>query len=374
MSGGALRVVLTVPSLAREFGGPVDVARGLGHALRAKGVDLRLVGAGAGEGDALPVVATVRGTPIPRSFLKLRSAIDGADVVHVLGYRDPVGTKAASAAFGSKVPYLLEPCGMLRPRVRSMRAKRAFDATLGRPVVDRAAAIIATSDLERREFVEDGVLDDRIRTRRNGITLSPGRSERSGSIRQRYGIPRDAVLVLALGRIARKKGLLDVIRAAFALPDTHVLITGPDANDGTASSLRRASSAMRGRVHIDPGGLWGRDKLEAFGDADCFALPSQTENFANAAAEAAAAGLPVVVSDACGVAEVLDRGAHRVIGVGDVDALTAAIVELTRDDRFREAAASASTKLRELLDWSSLAEVQLEIYREVLSGGGTPTT
>jgi glycosyltransferase involved in cell wall biosynthesis len=374
VSEGVLRVVLTVPSLAREFGGPVDVARGLGHALRAKGVDVRTVGAGAGEGETLPVFATVRGTPIPRSFRALHSAIDGADLVHVLGYRDPVGTKAASAAFRAKVPYLLEPCGMLRPRIRSVRAKRAFDATVGRPVIDRAAAIIATSELERREFVEDGVRDERIRTRRNGLTLPPGGAERSGRTRERYGVPSGSLLVLALGRIARKKGLLDVISAAFALSNAHVLIAGPDANDGTVSSLRRASSSMRGRVHIDVKGLWGRDKLEAFGDADCFALPSQTENFGNAAAEAAAAGLPVVVSDACGVAEVLDRTAHRVIGVGDVGALTAAIAELTRDDGPRRAAASSAPGLRELLDWSSLAEVQLEIYRELLSGGAMPTT
>jgi glycosyltransferase involved in cell wall biosynthesis len=83
-----------------------------------------------------------------------------------------------------------------------------------------------------------------------------------------------------------------------------------------------------------------------------------------------------VVSDECGVAEVLDPAAHRVIGVGDVDALTAAIAELIRGDGPRRAAASAAPKLRELLDWSSLVEVQLEIYREVLSGTGIgrPTT
>ena len=117
-----------------------------------------------------------------------------------------------------------------------------------------------------------------------------------------------------------------------------------------------------------PGVCGRRDKLDAFADADCFALPSQTENFANAAAEAAAVGLPVVVSDACGVAELLDRSAHRVIPVADVDALTKAISDLTRGDGSRRAAASAAPRLRELLDWSALVEVQLGIYREVLSG------
>ena len=125
---------------------------------------------------------------------------------------------------------------------------------------------------------------------------------------------------------------------------------------------------MNGRLRVDVRGLWGREKFEAFAEADCFALPSQTENFGNAAAEAAAVGLPVVVSDACGVAEILDPTAHRVIGVGDVDALTAAIVELIRGGEPKRVAAAAAPALRKLLDWSSLVDVQLGIYREVLSG------
>ena len=240
---------------------------------------------------------------------------------------------AASVAFRARVPYLLEPCGMMRPRVRSIAVKRAFDATIGRPIIDRAATVIATSGLERSEMIEDGVPPGRIRTRR---TASPFRRRPrvpTGRSVLDSAIPRDAPLVLALGRITRKKGLPDLVEAVSRLSAVYLLIAGPDSNDGTLSALRRRSSTMNGRLRVDVRGLWEREKFEAFAEADCFALPSQTENFGNAAAEAAAVGLPVVVSDACGVAEVLDPSAHRVIGVGDVDALTAAIVDLIRGRR-----------------------------------------
>ena len=265
---------------------------------------------------------------------------------------------------------------MTRPRVRSVMAKRAFDASIGKPVIDRAAVLIATSELERRELVEDGIASGRIRIRLNGIAHSFPNLGSRGRIRARFDVPSDAPLVLALGRITRKKGLLDLVDAISRVPPTHLLIAGPDSHDGTLRALRRRSSVLDGRVRIDPDGLWERDKVDAFADANCFALPSQTENFGNAAAEAAAAGLPVVVSNACGVAEVLDPSAHRVIGVGDIDALTAAIIDLTRNHRAKRSAALAAPRLRKLLDWSSLAEVQLRIYREVLSGTeiGTPTT
>ncbi len=376
MIGSTLRILLTVPSLAREFGGPLDVAQGLRRALGARGAHVRLVGAGTGQVDGLPIASFLRGTPIPRSFGALRAATARADVVHIFGYRDPVGLVGAMAAARASVPYLIEPCGMVRPKVRSLLAKRAYDAAIGRRVLDRAAIIVATSKLERRELLEEGVDRYRIRIRPNGITLPPSDAHRDDCIRKRFGVPMEAPLVLTIGRIARVKGLFDLVESVSRLPGAHLLIAGPDARDGTFPALVRRTSGLGGRVHIDPEGLWGRDKLQAFGDADCFALPSQTENFGNAAAEAAAAGLPVVVSDECGVAEVLDLAAHRVIGVGDVDALTAAIAELIRGGGPRRAAASAALKLRELLDWSSLVEVQLEIYREVLSGTGMgrPTT
>jgi glycosyltransferase involved in cell wall biosynthesis len=363
-----MRVVLTVPSLAREFGGPVDVAAGLADALGRLGTSVRVIGAGEadGRGEGLPLATTVRGTPLPRSFRSLRSAIRHADMVHVLGYRDPVGTVAARSAASARVPYLLETCGMHRPRLRSVRAKRAFDAAIGRRVVEGAAFVIATSELERRELVQDGVDDTRIRTRLNGLTLPTGDLPERGRIRSRFHVPPDAPLVLSLGRIARKKGLVDLVRAVVNLPSVYALIVGPDDADGTFDDVSHAARAGDGRVLVDRGGIWGPEKLAALVDADCFALPSMTENFGNAAAEAAAVGVPVVVTEECGIAEVLDLTAHRVVRVGRPDELGRAIGELVRPEA-RSRAAAAAGELRSLLDWTDLAEQQLALYRRALA-------
>ena len=55
----------------------------------------------------------------------------------------------------------------------------------------------------------------------------------------------------------------------------------------------------------------------AFADANVFALPSMSENFGNAAAEAAALGVPVLVSDQCGVAVASPAETTRIVPVGD---------------------------------------------------------
>src|SRR3984893_6528983 len=53
------------------------------------------------------------------------------------------------------------------------------------------------------------------------------------------------------------------------------------------------------------GPLFERAKWAAYRDADVFVLPSQNENFGNTAAEAAAAGTPVIVTEECGIAPLL---------------------------------------------------------------------
>jgi glycosyltransferase involved in cell wall biosynthesis len=367
-----MRVVLTVPSLEPKFGGPSLKAKALAGALRDMGVEATVAGCGSTSDGvfALPIAARFHGTPIPRTVGPFREMLRGADGVHIFGYRDPVGTIAAFEARGSRVPYILEPVGMHRRRLRSLRLKALYDAAMGRRVVEEAAAIVATSRLEAEELTADGVKPAQIHVRPNGVNLKgliplPER----GTFRQRAGIPDGAPLVLALGRIAAKKGLLDLARALAALPATWGAILGPDDRDGTVRRLfdLRLRLDLGDRLRIVPEGKWGPEKAQALADADVFCLPSATENFGNAAAEAACLGMPVIVSDLCGVAEYLDPTGGQVVPYGNVEALTGAISEALTAE-VQNAAKTAAAALRNTLDWRILARKQVEIYRGVLEG------
>ena len=366
-----MRVLLTVPSLAREFGGPAGKARELAEALRAGGAEVRLVG--AGESDeygvtALGEVARFHATPVPRAVQPLRHLVPGADVVHVLGFRDPVGTIAARDARRAGVPYVLEPTGMLRRRLRSRWLKRAFDGTVGRTVIEGAAVVIATSDLEAVELRDGGVPGERIRVRPNGVRFDgllplPER----GAFRRTHGIPAGVPLVLAIARIGAVKGLRVLVRAILGIPGCHVAIAGPDECDGTLEDLQTflRSHALGERALLLPQGVWGDGKREALADADVFCLPSEYESFGTAAAEAAGCGLPVVTTSGCGVADVLDASASRVVAPGEVQALAEAIRQVLGPGATREAARRSAPALRKRLDWRGLAADQLQIYRDV---------
>ena len=368
-----LRILITVPSLAREFGGPAAKAQQLAAALRAAGDDVIVVGAGEapdGRSLGLPVVARFHTTPVPSSAGALRRLVVGADVVHVLGYRDPVGTLAARQAARRGVPYVLEPVGMHEPRIRTLRLKRAFDRVFGDRVVGAAAVVVATSRLESDELVARGVTRDAIRLRPNGIDVAslvplPAR----GAFRSSQGIPDDVPLVLALGRITMKKGLPFLAEAIGPLEGVWLALVGPQENDGTIADVQAAARRVgaEGRVRIVERGAWGEEKAAAFADADAFALPSATENFGNAAAEAAALGVPVVVSDRCGVAEWLPPASSSVVPYADVEPLRAAIERLLTIE-VRTAAPQEADAIRQALSWDGIAAAQREIYLDVLAG------
>ncbi len=368
-----MRVLLAVPSLDLGFGGPIGKARALGRALGRLVQDVTLAGAGHATGDGeigLRAIARFHGTPIPVALHRLVPAVRRADVVHVVGYRDPVGTVAALTARAFGVPYLLEPVGMHRRRIRSVRLKALYDGTLGRAVVGGARLVIATSQIEAGELAQDGVARARVAVRANGLDLAALEPPpKRGAFRVRLGLDSATPLVLSLGRIASKKGLPLLTEAIARIPDAHLAIVGPDDGDGTVDAVRAAVARLgvRQRVHLTSGGLWGKEKLEALVDADLFCLFSLTENFGVAPAEAAACGTATIVSDQCGVAEWLGDGVE-VVPYGDVPRLADIIAGLLHDAGRRRSLAERGRTAARALSWDAVARQQVELYREVLGG------
>ena len=120
-------------------------------------------------------------------------------------------------------------------------------------------------------------------------------------------------MILYVGRIAAEKGIEHLLEAARRLPDAHVVLAGPDDRHGTMATVRAAlgDPATAGRVHLLP--PTRRPALRPLSPRDVFVLASGGENFGLVAAEAAAVGTPVVVSDRSGVAASFDEGEALVV-------------------------------------------------------------
>ena len=112
------------------------------------------------------------------------------------------------------------------------------------------------------------------------------------------------------------------------------------------------------------GGIDSEQLPSIYVDADAFVLASEHENFGMVAAEAAAAGVPSVITDRCGVAELLrDRGALVVpysrAAVGE------ALARLLRDGGLRRSLGASGREVAREWSWQHVAAVEEEILQSI---------
>lgn len=301
-----------------------------------------------------------------------REQLQNFDVAHIFGLYDFLGPAVATACVKRRIPYVLEPIGMFLPIVRSFLLKRIYHSIYGQRLFEQAGRIIATSGQEVEELSRGGVDRGKIVLRRNGVE-PPASWPEQGAFLKRLGIPDDGRVALFLGRLSQKKSP-DLLLRAFAilareeaLGRLRLVFAGPDEG-GMKGRLERMAVELGVQARVQfVGGIFGQEKWAAYRDADVFVLPSQNENFGNTAAEAVAAGTPVVVTEQCGIAPLLANTAGLVVP-HDAGALSEAIRRVLCEPGLREKLAAGCADLVSRLDWDEPVCEMETLYRELAAG------
>ena len=301
-----------------------------------------------------------------------RARLANFDVAHIFGLYDLLGPAVAKACRARSLPYVLEPIGMFVPIVRSLRLKGLYHLVWGRRLFEGASAVIATSDQEAEELSAGGVPEAKITLRRNGVEV-PESWPRPGAFRKAHGIAGDAKLVLYLGRLSEKKSPDLLLQAFVRLPEQlggkmlQLVFAGPDEG-GVAAKLEEMASQLGVRTRVKfAGALFGADKWAAYRDADVFVLPSQNENFGNTAAEAVAAGTPVIVTEQCGIAPLLADEAGLVVR-HDAAALAEALWRVLSETGFRARLAAGCAHVTARLGWEEPIREMEALYSKLAPG------
>ncbi|MGH9907127.1 MAG: glycosyltransferase, partial [Pyrinomonadaceae bacterium] len=162
---------------------------------------------------------------------------------------------------------------------------------------------------------------------------------------------------------------LDILLQAFSRVQTKakLVIAGPDDRDGCLPTLRRLIRDFKlGEKVILSGPLYSHEKLAAFVDADFSVYPSRYESFGISAAESIACGTPVLVTDKCGIAPLVD-GVAGVVTPDNVEGIAAGMNLILRDTsllgRLRKGCASVARDL----SWDEPARETERLYLSLMT-------
>jgi glycosyltransferase involved in cell wall biosynthesis len=200
-------------------------------------------------------------------------------------------------------------------------------------VVRGADVVIASSQSTRRELLDLGIRDNRVVVvplglRSSAIDRGPTRSERMDG----------ALRLLSVGTVEPRKGLDYLLRALGQLPgDSWQLdiVGGFDAAHHVALVDLTRSLGISDRVHFH--GRVSDEELEAFmGEAEVYISPSLGEGFGLAVLEAMDRALPVVVTGAGALPELVEHErTGLVVPPEDVPALVDALRRVMTDSDLR---------------------------------------
>ena len=305
----------------------------------------------------------------PRAMRFCEASLGYFDLLHVYGLYDLLGPVAAWVCRRNDIPYIVEPMGMYRPIVRNLMLKRMYRWLVGARLVAHARFVVATSEQEERELAASGLPPERITVRRNGIDVPRSLPPRGG-FRGKWSIPAEAQVILFLGRLVSKKRP-DLLIRAFAdwkrnradRQNGFLLMAGAAEDNRYLEHLTSLARSVRaaGSVRF-VGPLYDEEKWSAYRDADVFVLPSENENFGNAAAEAAACGTPVIVTNCCGVAPFLEPAG--LIVSPDRTEIANALERLLGDPAVYERCRKGCAQLSASLSWDAPLGALEALYQQ----------
>jgi glycosyltransferase involved in cell wall biosynthesis len=143
-------------------------------------------------------------------------------------------------------------------------------------------------------------------------------------------------IILFTGKVSRRKGVLNLLAAHRLLKQPHQLILVGDGE--LRPAIMKDNIVVTGFINY-------REIPRFYWRSDIFVLPSLYEPWGLSVNEACAAGLPVVVSDACGCAQDLVNGNGFIFPAGNVKALAECLDTLLASSTLRKRMGARSKEI-----------------------------
>jgi starch synthase len=333
--------------------------------------------------------------PLQSVFGAVRRCIDfnttniDADLVHCHTWYSHFGGILAKLNYGIPLLITVHSLEPLRPWKREqLGGGYDFSLWIEKTALEMANAIIAVSNETRRDIERLFDVDlARVHVIHNGIDLEQYRKVDSIAALKRHGIDPTKPYLLFVGRIARQKGIIHLVRAIQFMDKGFqiVLCAGaPDTPEIAAEMKEAVKSATKKRSDI----IWIEEMvdreavIELYSHAAVFCCPSIYEPFGLINLEAMACETAVVASAVGGIKEVVvDGETGFLVPLEQMKEspfeptnpekfsrdLAARINQLIKDRPLREKFGRAGRKrAEEKFSWSAIAQRTRELYESLI--------
>ncbi|SPF67645.1 Glycosyltransferase subfamily 4-like, N-terminal domain [Propionibacterium ruminifibrarum] len=369
-----MRILQIVAAVSPDnvYGGPTTVAVNQCRALAAAGHEVTLAAIGLGFDGDLP--GSWEGVPV--RLFPGRRVIPGAgfagltspallrwltrhahafDVVHVHLARDLVTLPAARIAQRAGVPVYAMTHGMIDASDNPLAAP--LDAAMTARVLRNCVRVFHLTRREHddlRSLFGDGL---RLAELHNGVLVPDRPPERD---------PQAAPTVLYLARVQERKRPGTFVemarRLADEFPTARFVMIGPDEGLGAELRSKIATAGLGDRL-VWKGPATHAEGIRAMAESDVYVLPSVDEPYPMSVLEAMSQGLPVVLTDSCGLAPVVAQHDAGIVTDASAAQVTSAVRALLADPAERRAAGErAHATARDEFGMAAIAQQLVDAY------------
>ncbi|MEB3209762.1 MAG: glycosyltransferase [Leptolyngbyaceae bacterium] len=390
-----MKILHVIPSISSLLGGPALVALNLTHALQELGVDTDIVTTNFNGDIPLPVSLNQRvhypiegeGSPtVPIWFLPyakpaLKEFLFSPELTHWLWHHihrydvldnhylfSYAPTCAAAIARLKHIPYTVRTMGQLSPWAleQSRLKKQLYTHIVERKNLKKAAAIHCTTLQEANDVRQFGIQTPTV-TLPLGVNFPTFHPNAKQRLRQTYGVANEVPVILFLSRLHYKKRpelLLESLKQLAQQNYVFHLIMAGSGEQSYLDKLKQLTISfdIADRVSF-PGFVTGSNKDILLQGSDFFVLPSFSENFGIAVAEALIAKLPVVITPGIQIASDIERANAGIVVSNDLSSLTHAIARLLSSPELRQTLGQNGQQFAQArYTWKAIAKELVNVY------------
>lgn len=298
----------------------------------------------------------------------VKNLVRNADVVHIMGHWTVINALAYFAARRLGKPYVVCPAGALYKFGRSNFLKTIYNWFIGYNLIRNAAFCIAVTADEISHFQSYNVKNKKMAIIPNGININNFLNNDVEAFRCKFNLKNNP-MVLFVGRLNPIKGPDLLLHAFNAVKDKlknhHLVMAGPDGGLLEELQAFSASHGIADRVHF-VGFIGGIDKSQAYHAADLLVIPSRKEAMSIVVLEAGIVGIPVLITDQCGMNEIEDIQGGKVISASK-EGLEAGLIGMLKDIKALKLMGRNLNKfVKDRYLWDVIINKYLQLYEQVL--------